>query len=319
VDFSYWLSIHRVAFPVKRNITTYLHDFINDYWVHRDSVAFEYRTGVKYLSPTKITYIQFNFKSSSVYVDMPSFAAENEFKKWEQLVQEINSQLPETVNKCFQISDVWVRVFTEIVAVQGVEKGLIVSSLVALIGLIIFTGNIIVSLIAAIVLSANIIYMLAFYQLIGWSLGAIEAISITILVGLSVDYLFHVADAYCGAETHHGQLLNRYERVRQALTEMGVSVISGAMTTIGSGIMLTFCTIQIFSKFGIIISLTLGLSIMFALFLFPAILSVVGPVGKMGSFVPMARFIYKKVLVKHWEPFRTRFIDSYLPSAYRRM
>lgn len=66
--------------------------------------------------------------------------------------------------------------YTEIVAVQGVERGLIVSSIVAVIGLVLFTGNIIVSIIASIVLVINIMYMLAFYQLIGWELGAIEAV-----------------------------------------------------------------------------------------------------------------------------------------------
>ena len=44
-------------------------------------------------------------------------------------------------------------------------------------------------------------------------------ISITILVGLSVDYLFHIADAYCAADTHSGRILNKYEKMREALTE----------------------------------------------------------------------------------------------------
>jgi predicted RND superfamily exporter protein len=34
----------------------------------------------------------------------------------------------------------------------------------------------------------------------GWQLGAMEAISMTLLVGLSVDYVFHMADAYTEAQ-----------------------------------------------------------------------------------------------------------------------
>ena len=76
-----------------------------------------------------------------------------------------------------QRSDIWIRVFTEIVAVEGVKKGLIVSSSVAIGGLILFTGNVFVSIIASVVLIGNIMYMLAFYQIIGWELGAIEAVN----------------------------------------------------------------------------------------------------------------------------------------------
>lgn len=65
----------------------------------------------------------------------------------------------------------------------------------------------------------------------GWTLGAIEAvkkiitnsltqITISILVGLSVDYLFHVADAYCNAVDPPGMKLTRLERLRHSLTEL---------------------------------------------------------------------------------------------------
>lgn len=94
--------------------------------------------------------------------------------------------------------------------------------------------------------------------------------------------------------------------------------MSGAITTIGSGIMLIFCTIQIFSKFGAIISMTLAFALLFALFLFPAILAVAGPVGKMGSFIPLLKWLYGKAVQKPWVHFRTRFIDTHLPSAFRR-
>merc|ERR1712070_989779 len=38
--------------------------------------------------------------------------------------------------------------------------------------------------------------VLSFFVLAGWSLGIVEAVSISILLGSSVDYSLHLADAY---------------------------------------------------------------------------------------------------------------------------
>ena len=50
-----------------------------------------------------------------------------------------------------------------------------------------FTHNIIIAGLVLVVLIGIVLTCLAFFQLVGWQLGVIEAISITVLVGLSVD------------------------------------------------------------------------------------------------------------------------------------
>ena len=90
----------------------------------------------------------------------------------------------------FVSDDIYVRAYTEVAAVNGITQSLIISSCVAIAGLLLFTGmlaslskvivsgNVIVSIIATIILVANIIFLLAFYQLMGWTLGAIEAVCV---------------------------------------------------------------------------------------------------------------------------------------------
>ena len=60
----------------------------------------------------------------------------------------------------------------------------------------------------------------------GWDLGTAEAIAAIIIIGFSVDYCVHIANAYMesGAST-------RWARMRIALTTMGISVTAGAITT----------------------------------------------------------------------------------------
>lgn len=69
--------------------------------------------------------------------------------------------------------------------------------------------------------------------LIGWELGTIESVSATILVGLSVDYVVHLAQAYVECK-----FIKRNERVKSALFEMGSTVFGGAITSLGASVML---------------------------------------------------------------------------------
>ena len=41
-----------------------------------------------------------------------------------------------------------------------------------------------------------IVCILGLMQLFGWEMGVIESVSITVLVGLSVDYVVHLANSY---------------------------------------------------------------------------------------------------------------------------
>ena len=78
---------------------------------------------------------------------------------------------------------------------------------------------------------------------IGWELGIIESICITILVGLSVDYVLHIANSYNESEEK-----TRYEKVSMAILEIGVSVFSAAITTLGSATLLLFTTVLFFVR-----------------------------------------------------------------------
>jgi PERQ amino acid-rich with GYF domain-containing protein len=226
--------------------------------------------------------------------------------------------------------------------VSGITSGLITCSTIALLSLLFFLGNWWMTLLAFATLIINVIIMLGSISLLsrftsyfllfvvqhvcslllflferlfyvfGWSLGAIEAISITILVGLSVDYVYHLAHAYTSAqskETEHKQysLFNndsndsldsgwwkprfhtsnaqlRYQFMRYALRRMGVSVISGALTTVLSAALLLFCTLVIFRRFGIIVTFNISISFLLTFFLFPALMFMMGPVGHFGQF-----------------------------------
>ena len=70
---------------------------------------------------------------------------------------------------------------------------------------------------------------------------------------------------------------------------MGVSIFSGAMTTLGSGVFLFGGTIIFFQKFALIITMTVMFSLSFSLVYFLAFLHAFGPQRKQGDIPTMCR------------------------------
>ena len=119
---------------------------------------------------------------------------------------------------------------------------------------------------------------LAFMYINGWDFGLSESLSIIIIIGFSVDYVVHLANAYLesSAET-------RDERLSFALLTMGISVVSGAVTTFGAGFFLIFPEITFFVKMGYIMISTVIVSIIWAMCFFTAICAALGPQRDQGD------------------------------------
>lgn len=106
------------------------------------------------------------------------------------------------------------------------------------------------------------------------------------VVGLSVDYVVHLAEGY-----HMSAHADRMLRLRDMLEEVGISVFSGACTTLGASIFMLFAQIQFLVNFGIFMFCTIGFSLVFSLGFFTTLMGLLGPSGDTGDI----RIIYHKL------------------------
>merc|ERR1719389_390482 len=106
------------------------------------------------------------------------------------------------------------------------------------------------------------------FVVLGWSFGAVEAISIILFVGFSVDYTLHVAEAFHMAPARE----NGMNKVENAMSRVARAILSAGATTAGSAAFLFFCTIQVFNDFGISVVLNTMWSLLFALIVYPSLL-----------------------------------------------
>lgn len=173
---------------------------------------------------------------------------------------------------------------TELKLVETLEQGLIISIGFALFALFVATGNFIVALLAALSIGLIIINVLAMVIYNDWQLGSSECVGVVICVGFAVDYVVHLASHFV-----HSRHQDRYTRTRESLRELGVSIISGSVTTVLAVVVLVICKIVMFTKFAVFVSSTIFLSIFYSLFFFSAMCHTIGPNGEYGNFSLMYR------------------------------
>ena len=126
--------------------------------------------------------------------------------------------------------------------------------------------------------SVVIVSVLAVMKLQNWELGLSESVNIVILIGFAIDYVVHLSTTYM-----HSAHQTRSKKMKQAYKEMGVSILSGFITTFGSGIFLFGGQIITFQKFAVLITSTISFSFLVAMTLFGALMHVCGPENEYGN------------------------------------
>lgn len=212
------------------------------------------------------------------------------YEEWQSWLDERNAAAPASVANALQVAGVsWTWVFSERAMVTNAVQGVIVALVAAWIVLVLSTRNFVMGTLASSCIVGIVGCVLGLMGLLGWEMGTTESISCVLVVGMSVDYVTHIASSYVESEAE-----TRRGRVTRALTEMGISVLAGAGTTLGAGLFLSPATLIFFKKFAVLIASTILFSLAWSLVMFPSLLLVVGPVGDYGSFASVQRWFKAK-------------------------
>ena len=165
--------------------------------------------------------------------------------------------------------------------------------------LVVATNNLIVASAAVLTIFAVVACVLGIMVLVGWQLGMTESVCLTILAGFCVDYIVHFAHSFkecpdrssrqaraayamghmCARQFHPARIGPSLHLTPNAGRCRGISVLSGALTSLGASSLLLFCTLQFFFTFGAFFFGTIMLAWLWANFFFIPLLAEVGPEG----------------------------------------
>ncbi len=129
-----------------------------------------------------------------------------------------------------------------------------------------------------VITSAGVLLAAVFATLGVLPLVVLAQLGVVICVGFSVDYVVHLSADYM-----HSPHTSRHDKIKQAYSEMGVSVLSGAITTFGSGVFLFGGQILFFPKFALMICSTITLGFLSSMLLFGALMHTLGPENGFGN------------------------------------
>jgi len=202
------------------------------------------------------------------------------YKAWEEFLDDWKqNKAPEGLKNCFQIADYfWAFIDGERALQEGALNGIVVSLSLAFVILILATMNIYIALYAIISVGCICSNMVAIMVFLDWQLGVSESIAMVIIIGFSVDYVVHLAAHYV-----HSSQSTRDGRATEAIRDMGVSIFSGGITTLGCGSFIYLCGFKLIVQFATIMTTTVILSLIYAFFFFMSILHAIGPENNSGN------------------------------------
>jgi len=161
---------------------------------------------------------------------------------------------------------------------DGALMAAALSLILALVAIFLMTKRLDVSFLSIICIFMTLSCVVACMKWQGWTIGVNEAAIFSIAVGMSVDFVCHLAYAYCHATYDSSSTMEEREfRLRFALGTVGISVSAAAFTTLVGGSAMIFSVVLFYNRFGIYFVLTMLWSWLYAFFYFTSLMSVVGP------------------------------------------
>ena len=186
---------------------------------------------------------------------------ESTYNAWEALVDEHNQLKNATAVQALHASDLWIRVGYKrsVKSTAQLAPGVTLSAAVMAILISTFSlsaaGAAVVSLVIAVLLVISVLV------LCGWHFGVLETISLTLMIGSSIDYCVHLASSWfiCG-------------NIREALWESVPTILAAVTTTVVSASFLLMCEILVFANIGLVLMLSSTLGVAASIFTFPSLL-----------------------------------------------
>ncbi|XP_067098473.1 protein dispatched homolog 1 [Osmerus mordax] len=166
---------------------------------------------------------------------------------------------------------------------NGTLIAMALSVVVAFSVMLLTTWNIIISLYAILSIAGTIFVTVGSLVLLGWELNVLESVTISVAVGLSVDFAVHYGVAYRLAPEP-----DREGKVVFSLSRMGSAIAMAALTTFVAGAMMMPSTVLAYTQLGTFMMLIMCISWAFATFFFQCMCRCLGPQGTCGQ-IPLPK------------------------------
>merc|ERR1712224_359394 len=304
-DFKAWLESQGKTFPVPAAevgsaMAEFLKAQVKGAFDASQSYEQKWQNAIGYSDSLE----QVRFMTVSVESTLPERGREahdtlkEQYNLFEEWLERLNREAPESGKGAFHgaANSMWVWMHTQTVFVSSALTGMITGTVLAFVVVLFATQQILVAFASVLTILGVLASVLGSMVALGWELGTIESICLTILAGFSVDYVVHLAHAYV-----HAEKTERSDKVSSALDEIGVSVLGGMLTSASAAVALMLCQLQFFYKFGVFLILTVSISWIWANVAFMASMALFGPDSSTPSWLQVPASLIARIKLQKEE------------------
>lgn len=145
---------------------------------------------------------------------------------------------------------------------------------IALLVMFLATRNLLVTVYAVVNIGFVIFCTLALIVLLGWDLNILESVTVSLGIGLSIDFTIHYGVAYVISEHADSK-----SRVQEGFVRVGGAVAMSALTTFAAGAAMLPSHVLAYYKLGSFLMIIMSFSWSYSTFLFQSLCRIVGPRG----------------------------------------
>ena len=148
----------------------------------------------------------------------------------------------------------------------------------SLVVLLFTVRNALITIYAMVTIMISITSTVATIVLLGWKLNVIVSLTITLAVGMSIDFTIHYGVVYQLSRdpTSAGRTYTSFQRV-------GSAVAAAAWTSFSAGIAVLNCQLEPYRRLGVFLVLVMVFSWTCSTFFFQSLCHIIGPVNNIGQ------------------------------------
>lgn len=202
------------------------------------------------------------------------------FEKWDRFARTLNAAAPNPSVHMVAQSDLF---WNEARATETVDATVLtwlIANIFCFAIILLFTQNLLLCL----MVMATVLLM--FFCIAGWlfaifqlPLGPVQALGVSIFIGLSANYSLHVVHAY-----RRSKSTNRETKVKEAVFITGSPIFASALSTIGGCAFLLGCRTLALVELGILICCVAAMALIYSMGFLLAWLLTIGPLPVGGEF-----------------------------------
>ena len=157
---------------------------------------------------------------------------------------------------------------------SGTYEAIGVSMAAAFVVMLVTSLNVLITLYAIFTIFLTISVCAGILVLLGWELNIVESVTLTMSVGLSIDFCIHYGMGY-----RLSGLVDRKLRVQESFRKVVAAIFMAAGTTFIAGACIMPATILFYVQLGSFFMIVMTFSWLFATFFFQSLCYVIGPNG----------------------------------------